>query len=405
MTSEQDIRNEVFKRQTGTAPNFRAIDGVGPKTAEKVKGTIIEGEGRVQAPTDVQDLTDDELAKKAGISQNRARKVIKGAGGNPDRKPRSTTGSVSAAGIRVPVGEFRPEIGDNENAKARFETSLNRGIGRSQNAAIADKSKRAPVTTDLDRWKENKGELDFPGVDTPSDDPQVLPKDLRQEQRPATTDPPDPPQTRTQPPETPSTEKGTQAPEPLTSGLFTQDVSLSPEEAFEGVGRGDPGGATGVEAGARVDEQRRLGSGRPPDIARGEDPFDMTDDGGALSDQNASEDSERREKNAQEYEFSKETLAFGKTFLNEEVGFEGRDQLEPLRQKVSSGIYETGGSVELTPGEFKDFQRVVRDNANEQLDTLEGKEATIMGDAERQRKRARQARQEIFNTAPDFGGG
>jgi len=121
--------------------------------------------------------------------------------------------------------------------------------------------------------------------------------------------------------------------------------------------------------------------------------------------QNASEDSERREKNAQEYEFSKETLAFGKTFLNEEVGFEGRDQLEPLRQKVSSGIYETGGSVELTPGEFKDFQRVVRDNANEQLDTLEGKEATIMGDAERQRKRARQAKQEIFNTAPDFGGG
>jgi len=210
--------------------------------------------------------------------------VIKGAGGNPDRKPRSTTGSVSAAGIRVPVGEFRPEIGDNENAKARFETSLNRGIGRSQNAAIADKSKRAPVTTDLDRWKENKGELDFPGVDTPSDDPQVLPKDLRQEQRPATTDPPDPPQTRTQPPETPSTEKGTQAPEPLTSGLFTQDVSLSPEEAFEGVGRGDPGGATGVEAGARVDEQRRLGSGRPPDIARGEDPFDMSNSGGALDD-------------------------------------------------------------------------------------------------------------------------
>lgn len=282
MTSEQEIRNKQFKQVTGSAPNFRAIDGVGPKTAEKVKDTFIEGQGRVQAPTDVQDLTDDELAKKAGISKNRARKVIKGAGGNPDRKPRSTTGSVSAAGIRVPVGEFKPEIGDNDNAKARFETSLNRGIGRSQNAAIADKSKRAPVTTDFDRWKENKGELDFPGVDTPSDDPQVLPKDLRQEQRPATTDPPDPPQTRTQPPETPSTEKGTQAPEPLTSGLFTQDVSLSPEEAFEGAGRGDPGGASGVGAGARVDEQRRLGSGRPPDIARGEDPFDMTDDGGAL---------------------------------------------------------------------------------------------------------------------------
>jgi hypothetical protein len=196
MSSEQDIRNELFKRQTGSAPNFRAIDGVGRKTAEKVKGTIIEGEGRVQAPTDVQDLTDDELAEKAGISESRARKVIKGAGGNPDRKPRSTTGSVSAAGIRVPTGEFKTEISDKDKAEAKVSTSLNRGIGRSQEAAAADKGKRAPVTTDYERWKKNKGELDFPGADTPTDDPQVLPKDLQQEQRPATTDPPDPPEPR-----------------------------------------------------------------------------------------------------------------------------------------------------------------------------------------------------------------
>ena len=105
MSWEQDIRNEQFKRATGSAPNFRAIDGVGPKTADKVKGTIIEGQGRVQAPTDVQDLTDDELADKADISKNRARKVIKGAGGNPDRKPRGTTGSVSAGGLADALDE------------------------------------------------------------------------------------------------------------------------------------------------------------------------------------------------------------------------------------------------------------------------------------------------------------
>ena len=105
MSLEQDIRNEQFKRLTGSAPNFRAIDGVGPKTADKVKGTIIEGQGRVQAPTDVQDLTDDELADKADISKNRARKVIKGAGGNPDRKPRGTSGSVSAGGLADALDE------------------------------------------------------------------------------------------------------------------------------------------------------------------------------------------------------------------------------------------------------------------------------------------------------------
>jgi len=185
-----EIGQEVFKRQTGSAPTFQSIDGVGPKTAEKVKGTIVEGEGRIQAPQDVSDLTDDTLAEKAGISKTRARKVIKGAGGNPDREPRRrSTGSVSAAGIKLPQGEFVTEVSDQDKAEAKFSTSRNRGIGRSQNAAIADKNKRAPVTTDFERWKSNKGELDFPGVDTPTDSPDVRPKDLKQEQRPNTTEP------------------------------------------------------------------------------------------------------------------------------------------------------------------------------------------------------------------------
>lgn len=89
----------------------------------------------------------------------------------------------------VTVGEFTPTRGAQDKAEGRFSSSLNRGRGRSQNAAIADKSKRAPVTTDFERWKSNKGELDFPGVDTPSASPDVRPKDLKQQQRPDTTEP------------------------------------------------------------------------------------------------------------------------------------------------------------------------------------------------------------------------
>ena len=184
MGIEQEIRNEQYKQATGSAPNFRAIDGVGDKTAEKVRGVI-----GIDAPSDAADKTADELAAEAGISTSRAAKVIRGGGGDPNRSPRSTTGSVSAAGINVPTGDFKTEIGDKDKADARFSSSLNRGIGRSQEAARADKAKRAPVTTDFDRWKNNKSGLDYPGIDTPSSEPKVLPKDFKQEQRPNTTDP------------------------------------------------------------------------------------------------------------------------------------------------------------------------------------------------------------------------
>jgi ribosomal protein S13 len=280
---EQEIRNQQFQNATGTAPTFRSIDGVGEKTAQKVKGAFLDGgKGRIEAPRDVQDLTDEELAETTGITKNRARKVIKGAGGNPDRdETRSTTGSVSAAGIKMPHGEFVTEVSEHDNADAKFSMSRNKGIGRSQEAAIADKAKRAPVTTDYEKWKNNKGKYDFPGVDTPTTDPQVLPKDLRQEQRPNTTDPDTAdvtPAASVQ--ETPSNERNTTAPDPFALDLGQQDVSLAPEEAFEGVATESYDGFSGV--GSRTDEQRRLEEGEPPEQALQEQQQTMG--GGAVGD-------------------------------------------------------------------------------------------------------------------------
>jgi len=81
------------------------------------------------------------------------------------------------------IGEFTVG-GDSDIGLARRAH-----LSRSKEAQASDAAKRAPVTTNASRYASQPGELDYPGVDTPSTDPNVLPKDLRQRQRPETTEP------------------------------------------------------------------------------------------------------------------------------------------------------------------------------------------------------------------------
>jgi hypothetical protein len=67
-------------------------------------------------------------------------------------------------------------------------------------------------------------------------------------------------------PESPSTERNTSAPLPFTTDLGQRDVSLAPEEAFEGVATGTDEGAF-FGTGARIDEQRRVAGGAEADRA------------------------------------------------------------------------------------------------------------------------------------------
>lgn len=169
---DEDFRRKVAGEMAGSAIRFTDIEGIGPATAKKLKS--VPGVG---GPADVADMSATKLVREANISESRAAKAIRGGGGNPNINERSSSGSVSAGGIRVPKGDFKVEIGDQDTAEASMSTALNRGIGRSKQAAQADMGKRAPVTTDLDRWKRNPGELDFPGADTPTETPDFKAKD------------------------------------------------------------------------------------------------------------------------------------------------------------------------------------------------------------------------------------
>ena len=96
------------------------------------------------------------------------------------------------------------------------------------------------------------------------------------------------------------------------------------------------------------------------------------------------------------------TVSRGQTYLNEKVHGEGREDLEPLRETVAQTT-PSDGTVEFSRGEYRTFQRVVREGAERELKQLEGQEANLMGDAEQQREAARSARQGIVNNPPEFG--
>jgi len=166
IAAAQDTLGGVFR--------LRDIPGVGDTTISNLRRI------GVRDVQDVANRTVDELTRAQGVGVATAERIKEAV---PEDNTRDTTRSVSAAGIRAPFGEFKVEAGDHDSAEATFDTSLNMGNlsdrHRTQEAAAADKGRRAPITTDIEEWRANKGALDFPGVDTPTDDPEVMEKDRR----------------------------------------------------------------------------------------------------------------------------------------------------------------------------------------------------------------------------------
>jgi hypothetical protein len=245
--------------QGGKTYRFKDIDGIGPATAKKIKN-VRRKRGNVQNPDDVADMSADELSDKAGISRDRAAKAIKGGGGNPNVSKQSNAGSVSAAGIQQAQGDFMVGFSELDKARARNDVQ-----SRSEEAVRQDDQKRAPVTTNYDKWKQSPGQWDFPGVDTPTQEPNLLPKDLKAG-NPDTTDfdardereqerkQQSFPQKKnaasgksnfilqTEDERIPASDETAEARGIDEFGVFAEarDVSLSPDEAFQGVGLGSP---------------------------------------------------------------------------------------------------------------------------------------------------------------------
>jgi hypothetical protein len=165
---------EVAENELGGVFRIRDIPGVGDTTQRNLRRIGVRDVG------DVADMTASELTRAEGVGMATAERIKDAV--PEDNSNSSTISNTSAAGLPAFTGEFRPEITDFDKADATFGTSLNRGElssrHRTQEAAAADKGKRAPITTDLEEWKENKDEFDFAGVDTPTEDPEIMEKDI-----------------------------------------------------------------------------------------------------------------------------------------------------------------------------------------------------------------------------------
>lgn len=78
----------------------------------------------------------------------------------------------------IGLGGGMLNIGGFEVEEDKYEQAQERNAERSPRARDVDKQKRAPVTTNYDQWADNPRFFDFPGIDTPTDDPQRKDSDL-----------------------------------------------------------------------------------------------------------------------------------------------------------------------------------------------------------------------------------
>jgi hypothetical protein len=120
------------------------------------------------------------------------------------------------------------DIGDFSVLDRAIEAARDKQAERSSRSRGVDEEQRAPITTRANVWAENPDEYDFPGIDTPTENPRLLPKDLEsREQGIADLTPQAAGRQGGGAEQIPSDEAD-------RSMLASSDVTLGPNEAFEG---------------------------------------------------------------------------------------------------------------------------------------------------------------------------
>lgn len=143
------------------------IDGIGPKTQEKLRKRISTRGNRIFGDSvTVFDVESNQVKSRLELSTNQQTNLAAESSFSPSREARQKArekGSQSRSRQQsdtIGRGDFR--VGREELEEA---TEIFNSLSDEQQSE--DKSSREPVTTNFGLWKENVDVLDFPSVDTP----------------------------------------------------------------------------------------------------------------------------------------------------------------------------------------------------------------------------------------------
>jgi len=412
-------------------------------TAEK-PDTGFDDEAREKA-AEVKLAAGRVLEEREGLDFQEATSETRGS---PENTPNfGVVESVLGFGATSTVGQFEVSESGQEQAREAY-------ADQSREAKQVDSRRRAPVTTDADTYSRNPGELDFPGVDTPSKDPKTLPKDYKKGGRPDTTDPDE----QSQAAQTsgfdafPEAAAGGSMEDAFMAEMAGRDVPASPDEVTRGVGAVSPNALGGnfMNEGERAPssepeapsntalrrQQRKQGKGlKSGDTGAGDIAFIYQNEGretgmslaefrrrtkrkkrqmgGAADDFAAARMVAKDNKPEQQpsggndrvtVDVPDQTLATLRTGLNERTD-DYFDNFEPENQDRLTSIKERisiGEPLELSPGEFQDAKRILKDERDRAEDRAERMDRNIFGDTSEQAERANAAFQGLISNPPGF---
>jgi len=190
---------------------------------------------------------DEEDRNKATQVRLAAIQALEQEGYDYDEASSETRGSpsnappVSEIGGMLPVGMSMRTIGDFEVEDDEYEEAQEEFAQQSPEAKRVDKRRRAPITTNEDVYAQAPGRYDFPGVDTPTQDPKALPKDYKAGD-PRTTEVDEESEVATSNPGGfdmfPEAAAGSSLEDSFMAEMAGRDVPASPEEVQDGVGAG-----------------------------------------------------------------------------------------------------------------------------------------------------------------------